>query len=124
MLEKKESELIGGDRREIAVLLSDLRGFSSIVENMSSESMTDLLNCFFGTMMDIVNEYKGTVIEYTGDGILAGGNLLWRACHDDLAAVDSRSGADVDYEIGIANCILIVLNYHNAVAEVAQILEG
>ena len=71
MLEKKENELIGGDRREIAVLLSDLRGFSSIVENMSSESMTDLLNCFFGTMMDIVNEYKGTVIEYTGDGILA-----------------------------------------------------
>ena len=71
MLDKKENELIGGDRRDIAVLLSDLRGFSSIVENMSSESMTDLLNCFFGTMMDIVNEYKGTVIEYTGDGILA-----------------------------------------------------
>ena len=59
-----------------------------------------------------------------GDGILAGSNLLWRACHDDLAAVDSRAGADVDYKIGIANCILIVLYNDNAIAEVAQILEG
>ncbi len=71
LLDKQETELLGGDRRHIAVLLSDLRGFSSIAEEISGENMTALLNCFFGAMMEGINRYHGTVIEYMGDGVLA-----------------------------------------------------
>lgn len=71
ILDKKENELLGGDRRHIAVLFSDLRGFSSIAEEISGEAMTALLNCYFGAMMDGITRYHGTVIEYMGDGVLA-----------------------------------------------------
>lgn len=63
--------MIGGDRREIAVLMADLRGFSSKSEEMTPDELMDLLNCFFGTMVEIIAEYNGTVIEFMGDGILA-----------------------------------------------------
>ena len=52
LLDKKEDELLGGDRRHIAVLFCDLRGFSAIAEEISGEKMTDLLNCFFGEMLE------------------------------------------------------------------------
>lgn len=71
LLDRQETELLGGDRRHIAVLFSDLRGFSSIAEEISGENMTALLNCFFGAMMEGINRYHGTVIEYMGDGVLA-----------------------------------------------------
>ncbi len=71
ILARNEDELIGGEKREIAVLMSDLRGFTSITEKMSAEAMTDLLNYYFGTMVDIISKYGGTVIEYMGDGVLS-----------------------------------------------------
>ena len=71
ILDKQETELLGGDRRHIAVMFSDLRGFSSIAEEISGEAMTALLNCFFGAMMEGITKYHGTVIEYMGDGVLA-----------------------------------------------------
>lgn len=71
LLDKKEDELLGGDRRHIAVLFCDLRGFSAIAEEISGEKMTDLLNCFFGEMLEGIIKYHGTVIEYMGDGVLA-----------------------------------------------------
>lgn len=71
ILERPEGEFIGGDRRDIAVLMADLRGFSSKSEEMTPDELMDLLNCFFGTMVEIIAKYNGTVIEFMGDGILA-----------------------------------------------------
>lgn len=71
ILERPDGEFIGGDRREIAVLVADLRGFSSKAEEMGSDDMMDLLNCFFGSMVEVISKYNGTVIEFMGDGILA-----------------------------------------------------
>lgn len=71
ILERPEGEFIGGDRREIAVLMADLRGFSSKSEEMTPDELMDLLNCFFGTMVEVIAKYGGTVIEFMGDGILA-----------------------------------------------------
>ncbi len=71
ILGRPDGEFIGGDRREIAVLVADLRGFSSKAEEMAPDDMMDLLNCFFGSMVDIISKYGGTVIEFMGDGILA-----------------------------------------------------
>lgn len=71
ILKKPEGALIGGDKRELAVMMADLRGFSSLAEEMNADDMTDLLNMFFGTIVEIILQYDGTVIEYMGDGILA-----------------------------------------------------
>ncbi len=71
ILSKEDGEFIGGEKTDIVVLFSDLRGFTSISEKMEPESITDLLNCYFGAMSEIIMKYGGTIIEFLGDGILA-----------------------------------------------------
>ncbi len=96
ILDKGEDELIGGDRRDMAVLFSDLRGFTSISENMSADRLTDLLNCYFGIMSKIIMQYSGTIIEYMGDGILAVFGAPVRSenyCADAIAAAITMQNA-------------------------------
>ena len=71
ILESKDGEFIGGDRKNVAVLFADLRGFSSKSETLEPNTLLSLLNCFFGAMVDIISKYRGTVIEFLGDAILA-----------------------------------------------------
>lgn len=71
ILESPEGEFVGGDRKNIAVLMSDLRGFSAKSEELHPDELMTLLNYFFGEMVEIIAKYRGTVIEFMGDGILA-----------------------------------------------------
>ncbi len=71
ILESPEGQFVGGDRKHIAVLMADLRGFSSKSEELAPDEILSLLNCFFGAMVEVIAKYSGTVIEFMGDGILA-----------------------------------------------------
>ncbi len=71
ILEKPDGNIVGGIRREVAIMMSDLRGFSSKSELLRPGELTDLLNYYFGAMVEEISKYKGTVIEFMGDGILA-----------------------------------------------------
>ncbi len=71
ILEKPEGAFVGGDRRKIMVMMADLRGFSSIADGMEPDDITDMLNCYFGVMVEVISRFGGTVIEFMGDGILA-----------------------------------------------------
>jgi class 3 adenylate cyclase/CheY-like chemotaxis protein len=71
ILDNPEHAGLGGERREVTILMSDIRGFTSISEEMEPERMTSLLNFYFGKMVDAITQYHGIVIEFVGDGILA-----------------------------------------------------
>ena len=71
ILEHPEGAAIGGEKRELTVLISDLRGFTSLSEELEPEAVTGLLNFYFGRMVDVIASYRGTVIEFLGDGVLA-----------------------------------------------------
>ena len=71
ILEDPKGGSIGGEKKELAILISDLRGFSALAEEMNPDTMTELLNRYFGQMAEIISSFKGTVIEFMGDGILA-----------------------------------------------------
>jgi class 3 adenylate cyclase/CheY-like chemotaxis protein len=71
ILEHPEGAAIGGEKREVTVMMSDLRGFTSVSENLEPDKVTDLLNYYFGEMLEVITEYHGVVIEFLGDGILA-----------------------------------------------------
>ena len=64
-------EFLLGDRNQIAVLMCDLRGFSAKAEELPPDELMVLLNRFFGAMVEVIARYKGTVIEFMGDAILA-----------------------------------------------------
>ncbi len=71
LLEQPEGLELGGDLRQVTILMSDIRQFSTICETLEPENVMRLLNTYLGTMSDIIIEYQGTVDEFIGDGILA-----------------------------------------------------
>jgi adenylate cyclase len=79
MIAHPEQMKLGGERRNITTLFTDLAGFTSISEAHSAERVTHLLNRHFTEMTDIVLEHHGTVVSFIGDAIMA----FWGAPLDD-----------------------------------------
>jgi len=71
MLKHPEKLKLGGDRKELSILFSDIRGFTTIAEGMSPEELVHLLNEYLTVMTDIVFKYDGTLDKYMGDAIMA-----------------------------------------------------
>lgn len=62
---------LGGAKREVTVLFSDLRGYSTITEHLDPDDVIRLLNDCFGALSADVRAHGGTVLEFLGDGMLA-----------------------------------------------------
>lgn len=71
MLQDPEKLVVGGFRRDITCLFSDVRDFTSISEGLTATELAHSLNMYMGRMTDIVFETKGTLDKYIGDAIVA-----------------------------------------------------
>jgi class 3 adenylate cyclase len=71
LLATPEGLQLGGEKRTITIMMSDLRGFSAMSEKLDPEQVVTLLNHYLGKMADIVTRYNGTIDEFIGDAILA-----------------------------------------------------
>ena len=71
LLESKDGLRLGGESREISMIMSDLRGFTALTSNRKPEEVINFLNRYLGKMVDILMEYRGIIDEIIGDGILA-----------------------------------------------------
>ena len=64
-----------GEKREMTVLFSDIRGFTTLSERMSPEQLADFINQYLSPMTQIVFDEKGTLDKYIGDAVMA----FWNA---------------------------------------------
>ena len=71
ILEKPEGVAIGGEKRVVTVMMADLRGFTSLSERLSADEVVSVLNHYLSEMTEVIMKYKGTIIEFIGDAILA-----------------------------------------------------
>jgi len=62
---------LGGVKRHMTAMFTDVRKFTGIAESLSPEKLVDLLNYYLSTMSDIILEQKGTIDKYEGDAIIA-----------------------------------------------------
>ena len=60
-----------GQRTELTILFSDIRGFTTMSEKMSPNAVVDLLNEYLGVMTDVILKHGGTIDKYEGDLIMA-----------------------------------------------------
>lgn len=70
LLENPEGQKLGGERRRITILTSDLRGFTATAERLPPETVIDILNLYLESMADVIVDHGGTIDEFMGDGIL------------------------------------------------------
>jgi adenylate cyclase len=71
ILERPEGLELGGDLRRVSIMLSDIRGFTSLSENLAPAQVVTMLNRYLGVMTDIIMAHHGTIDEFIGDAILA-----------------------------------------------------
>jgi sigma-B regulation protein RsbU (phosphoserine phosphatase) len=69
-LRDREALRLGGDLRQVAILMSDLRGFSALSERLGAEAMIDLINRYLARMTPVILAHGGTINEFIGDAIL------------------------------------------------------
>ncbi|HEY0702552.1 MAG TPA: adenylate/guanylate cyclase domain-containing protein [Candidatus Acidoferrales bacterium] len=73
LIEKDPEKYIrtGGEMKELTILFSDIRGFTTISEKLTPDELVQLLNEYFGQMTEIVFDTNGTLDKYIGDAIMA-----------------------------------------------------
>ena len=62
---------LGGEERIVTVLFSDIKGFTSLCENMAPEAVLTLLNRYLSEITEVIEANRGVVDKYTGDSVMA-----------------------------------------------------
>lgn len=71
ILENENGASLGGEKKEATVIMADLRGFTSLSDNLSADVVVDMIDIYLEGMTKIISKYQGTIIEFIGDAVLA-----------------------------------------------------
>ncbi|HYC37686.1 MAG TPA: adenylate/guanylate cyclase domain-containing protein [Usitatibacter sp.] len=119
---------LGGQRREITVMFTDLAGFTTLTEKTAPDVVQQVLTRHFTMLTGVIFERKGTVVQFMGDGLMA----FWNAPLDDpdhafhamSAAIEAQKGMEalraelreaglpeVKMRVGLNTCEAVVGNF-------------
>jgi adenylate cyclase len=70
LLDAPDGLKLGGEKREVTILMSDLRGFTALAERLEATEVVSLLNHYLSAMVDVIQRNGGTIDEIIGDAIL------------------------------------------------------
>lgn len=70
LIENPAALELGGERRNVTIMMTDLRGFTALSERLEPEQVVRMLNSYFEVMVDLVLKYNGTINEIIGDALL------------------------------------------------------
>ncbi len=127
LLESEEALALGGETREVTILMSDLRGFTALTADMTPEGIIALLNRYLEKMIAILVDYRAVIDEIQGDGILAffgapedlpdhpaqavACAVAMQAAMDEINAVNAADGLPhLEMGIGVSSGAVVVGN--------------
>lgn len=93
---------LGGVRKDLTILFSDLRGFTTITESCDPVDIVIQLNQYFSKMVAIVFQNGGTIDKFIGDSVMA----VWGSVRSEGVAMDAFRALETAIEMQAALCIL------------------
>jgi adenylate cyclase len=95
LIEDPSAMELGGERRRVTIMMTDLRGFTAQSERLEPEQVVQMLNTYFEIMVDVVMKYGGTINEIVGDALLvifgAPQEMPHRARHAVACAIEMQN---------------------------------
>jgi adenylate cyclase len=70
LMRRPEASRLGGEKREVAILMSDLRDFTPLSERLSPEVTIRMLNRYFSRIIETIQKYHGIIVDFFGDALL------------------------------------------------------
>jgi adenylate cyclase len=70
LLEDPSALELGGEKRMVTIMMTDLRGFTALSERLKPEQVVQMLNSYFEVMVEVILQYNGTINEIIGDALL------------------------------------------------------
>ncbi len=70
LIENPSALELGGEKRKVTIMISDLRGFTALSERLKPEQVVQMLNAYFEVMVEVVLKFQGTINEIIGDALL------------------------------------------------------
>jgi adenylate cyclase len=71
LMARPEATRLGGEKRQVVIMFSDIRDFTPIAENLSPEAIIQLVNGYFSQMVEVLRRHHGIIVDFLGDAILA-----------------------------------------------------
>jgi adenylate cyclase len=71
LMARPEATRLGGEKRQVVIMFSDIRNFTPMVENLSPEATIELVNDYFSRMVEVLGRHHGIIVDFLGDAILA-----------------------------------------------------
>jgi len=68
---KEPTNAVGGERKHVTVLFSDLSGYSAMSENLDPEEIKEIMSRIFGEIAQVVTKYEGFIEKFVGDAVMA-----------------------------------------------------
>jgi len=106
LIENPSTLELGGERRQVTIMMTDLRGFTALSERLEPEKVVQMLNSYFEVMVDVVLKYNGTINEIIGDALL----IIFGAPQEMADRVQRAIACGIDMqnamaEINEENCL-------------------
>jgi adenylate cyclase len=70
LIENPSALELGGEKRRVTIMMTDLRGFTALSERLEPEQVVQILNLYFEVMVEVVLQFQGTINEIIGDALL------------------------------------------------------
>jgi adenylate cyclase len=71
LLRRPEAIRLGGEKREVAILMSDIRNFTPLSETLTPEGTIRIVNEYFSHMIEAIQRHRGIIVDFFGDSVLA-----------------------------------------------------
>jgi class 3 adenylate cyclase len=69
LLSRPEAIRLGGEKREVAILMSDMRDFTPLSESLNPEGTIRIINQYFSHMIEVIHKNRGIIVDFFGDSV-------------------------------------------------------